>query len=158
MTSVRTVYLETTIVSYYVAWPSRDVVTLARQESTRQWWERTRKAYRNLISPAVLEEAREGDRDAARRRLNALAGIEVLEYSPEVDPLAGRLRSALRIPRRKSADAMHLAYAVHYEVEVLLTWNCEHLADAETQRRLADFTRQENLWLPVVCTPDQMRE
>ena len=153
---MRTVYLETTIVSYYVARPSRDVVTLARQEVTRQWWDKRRSAYRNLISPAVLEEAKAGDQEAARRRLNALAGIELLEYEPAIDPLAERLRRALRIPRRKGADALHLAYVVHYEIEILLTWNCEHLADAETQRRMADFVQHEWLWMPVVCTPEQM--
>jgi predicted nucleic acid-binding protein len=152
------VYLETTIVSYYVARPCRDVVALARQEVTRAWWERKRGAYHNLISPAVLEEAGAGDRDAARRRLDALGGIEILEYDPAIDSLAERLRSALRIPRRKGVDALHLAYVVYYEIDILLTWNCEHLADAETQRRLADFVRHENLWLPVICTPEQMRE
>jgi predicted nucleic acid-binding protein len=153
---MRTVYLETTIVSYYVARPSRDVATLARQEMTRDWWDKKRGAYRSLISPAVLEEAKAGDPDAARRRLNALEGIELLEYDTAIDPLAVRLRRALGIPRRKAADALHLAYAVRYEIEILLTWNCEHLAAAETQRRLADFAWQEQLWLPVICTPEQM--
>jgi predicted nucleic acid-binding protein len=153
---MRTVYLETTIVSYYAARPSRDVVTLARQQVTREWWENRRGALRNLISPAVLEEAQAGDRDAALRRLKALQGVEVLQYEPAVDPLAERLRRALGIPRRKGADALHLAYVVHYEIEILLTWNCEHLADAETQMRMADLARLEGLWLPVICTPEQM--
>jgi len=33
------VYIETSIVSYYVARPSRDLVTAARQQVTREWWE-----------------------------------------------------------------------------------------------------------------------
>jgi hypothetical protein len=39
---MRTVYLETTIVSYYMARPSRDLVIAARQQLTREWWDTLR--------------------------------------------------------------------------------------------------------------------
>ena len=32
-------YIETTIVSYVTAWPSRDVVIAGHQQITRQWWQ-----------------------------------------------------------------------------------------------------------------------
>lgn len=32
------VYIETTVVSYYTAWPSRDVVIAGHQQVTRDWW------------------------------------------------------------------------------------------------------------------------
>jgi hypothetical protein len=34
-----TVYIETTIVSYLTAWPSRDIIRLADQTITREWWQ-----------------------------------------------------------------------------------------------------------------------
>jgi hypothetical protein len=34
---MRTVYIETSIISYYAARPSRDLIALARQEITREW-------------------------------------------------------------------------------------------------------------------------
>jgi hypothetical protein len=42
---VRTVYLETSIISYLAARPSRDLVTAARQELTREWWARRRASF-----------------------------------------------------------------------------------------------------------------
>jgi hypothetical protein len=34
------VYLETTVISYLTAAPSRDIVQAAHQQITREWWER----------------------------------------------------------------------------------------------------------------------
>lgn len=33
------VYIETSVISYYTSQPSRDLVTAARQQVTREWWE-----------------------------------------------------------------------------------------------------------------------
>jgi hypothetical protein len=51
------VYLETTIVSYLTAWPSRDIVVAAHQQITREWWDR-RDRFDLFVSRAVLEEER----------------------------------------------------------------------------------------------------
>lgn len=41
-----TVYVETSIVSYLAAHPSRDLVTAARQQITHTWWrERRQQGY-----------------------------------------------------------------------------------------------------------------
>jgi hypothetical protein len=32
------IYLETSVVSYYTSKPSRDIIVLAHQEITREWW------------------------------------------------------------------------------------------------------------------------
>ena len=153
---MRTVYLETTIVSYYVARPSRDLIIAAKQQLTREWWEGNHKGDRLVVSPVVLDEAREGDAEAAARRAQMLAGLEVLPVSAEVDPLAVELGRAIRLPATKSADAFHLAYAIVYKVDCLLTWNCAHFVNALTRRRLYDYCRRNDLWLPVVCTPEEM--
>ena len=57
-------YLETTIVSYLAASPSRDIVIAGHQQITREWWER-RNRFELLVSEAVVEEATRGD--AAQR-------------------------------------------------------------------------------------------
>ena len=42
---METVYIETTIVSYLVANPSRDAILAAHQQLTRQWWQDERMRY-----------------------------------------------------------------------------------------------------------------
>jgi hypothetical protein len=155
---MRTVYIETSIISYYAARPSRDLIALARQEITRDWWERGRTHWQLLISPVVIDEARRGDPVAAERRVAALAGMQVLEPLPAVSSLALRLKSALNLPDAKDLDAFHLAFAVHYRVECLLAWNFAHFANPTTERALADFVQSNGLWLPIMCTPEQLLE
>lgn len=153
---MRSVYIETTIASYLVAWPSRDVVILAWQELTREWWEKRPSDYRYVVSQVVLGEARGGDPVAAARRMEWLDPFDVLAPCGEIEALAVSIKAALALPESKVLDAFHLAYAVHYRVDYLLTWNFAHFANVETERALADYTRAENLWLPIICTPENM--
>ena len=37
------------------------------------------------------------------------------------------------MPRHDIRDAFHLAFASHYKLDFLLTWNCKHLANARKQ-------------------------
>ncbi len=156
MKKMRAVYLETTIVSYYVARPSRDLITAARQQMTREWWEGERGKYTLAVSPVVLAEAQAGDPAATRRRLDALTGCVVLQGSEEIDALADCIRAVLGIPEPKKLDAFHVAYAVFYRIPYLLTWNCAHLADPEVELKLARFCLGQDLWVPIVCTPEHM--
>ena len=149
-------YLETTIVSYLGARPSRDVIILAHQELTRKWWAEERQRYETFISPFVIEEASQGYPVAAAQRLHILSGIPPLAPREEVQSLASLVRHAAGLPSSAHGDALHLSYAIYYELDYLLTWNCAHLASRITLRRLADFTRNEDLWLPIVCTPEEM--
>ena len=51
------VYLETTIPSYLTSRPSRDLVTAAHQQITREWWDTRRHAFDLFVSQMVLDEA-----------------------------------------------------------------------------------------------------
>ena len=69
------VYVETSVISYYTARPSRDIVTAARQTITQEWWNEARRRYEIYISVLIVEEANAGDAVAAQRRSDALSGL-----------------------------------------------------------------------------------
>ncbi len=131
-----TLYLETTVPSYYVSRPSRDIVVLAHQEITRNWWERRLPFFDAFISPVVIEEARRGDPDQAHKRLSAVDGFPILEVTPYIEDLAEAYMRELSIPTRAIRDAAHLAFACGYGLDYLVTWNCAHIANAEIRRGL----------------------
>src|SRR6266705_1973766 len=55
-----TVYIETSIVSYLTARPSRDLLVAAHQQLTVAWWDEQRTCYELLTSQVVLAAARAG--------------------------------------------------------------------------------------------------
>jgi hypothetical protein len=67
-----TVYIETSIVSYLTARPSRDLLVAAHQQLTVTWWEQQRAHYDLFTSQVVLADARAGDPDAAQRRCSSV--------------------------------------------------------------------------------------
>jgi hypothetical protein len=152
------VYLETTVVSYLTARPSRDLIVRAHQQITRAWWRTRRSAFDLFISPLVLQEAGDGDPQAARRRLAALARIPVLAAVPGALAVANALRNRGPIPPRAAADAMHIAIAAAHGVEYLLTWNCAHIANAQMRPNIERLCREEGFEPPILCTPEELLE
>ena len=69
------VYVETSILSYLAARPSRDAVTAGRQVITRRWWETEREKYNLVVSEAVEAECERGDPGSEQQR-NAVESEE----------------------------------------------------------------------------------
>src|SRR5437868_6630394 len=99
------VYLETTVVSYLPARPSRDVVIAGHQQVTHEWWDTRRSGYDLCVSQLVLDEAGAGDAEAVQERL------VVLETTAEALELAKELLRAGALPPKAAGDALHIAVA-----------------------------------------------
>jgi hypothetical protein len=98
------VYVETTVPSYLTAWPSRDSVRAAHQQITREWWAH-RGAFELYASRLVVQECQAGDPQAAADRLAALAGVPLLEQTPEAASVAEALLRGVPLPAQAAADA-----------------------------------------------------
>lgn len=150
------VYLETTILSYLTARPSRDLVVAGHQQLTRDWWDQRRNLFHLYVSQLVVREAQSGDPDAAERRLLALKGIPLLEIGEEATELARGLVERGPIPTKATADALHIAIATANGLEYLLTWNMAHIANAELRPRIEQVCRASGYEPPVLCTPEEL--
>ncbi len=56
----KTVYIETSIISYLTARPSSDLLAAACQKATIDWWETQRQSFELFASDLVVEEAGRG--------------------------------------------------------------------------------------------------
>ena len=79
----KTVYIETSIVSYLTARPTSDLLVAAWQKTTVDWWDTQRKRLDLYTSDVTIEEAGRGNPEAAARRLEALSvlvGVEQRDH------------------------------------------------------------------------------
>lgn len=153
-----TVYIETTIVSYLTAWPSRDLVRAAHQQITREWWDTRRADFSLFASQLVVDEAADGDALAAAERLKPLANIPLLTYREPTLLLAGSLERALQLPPQARGDALHVAVCAANGIEYLLTWNCRHLANGVLAAKMEQACQVHGLTCPRMVTPEQLLE
>lgn len=148
-----TVYIETSIVSHATAWPSTDPLTAILQQQAKQWWAEERENYRLVTSQFVIDEAADGDADAARRRLEMLDEIPLLLPSEEVEVIAEELIRRSLMPAKAKLDALHVASAAAGGVDYLLTQNCKHIANAHVLPRVYDLLEELGLPRILICTP-----
>ena len=153
-----TVYIESTIVSYLAAKPSRDLIVAAHQQLTTEWWNLIRPQVDCFVSPFVIQEISAGDKEAANKRIEIVKDIKVLELNQEIQKIAQRYFDLLEIPEKARLDASHLAVAVWHEIDYLLSWNCRHIVSGRVKKVLEKINAQLNIKTPVLCTPEELME
>jgi predicted nucleic acid-binding protein len=154
----RTVYIETTIVSYLTAEPSRDLVIAGRQQATRDLWAKLASNFDAFVSALVLQEGGQGNPDQARKRLEAIASFPALDIDDEARALAERILSAKAIPEEQPEDALHIAVSAVNGIQVLVTWNFAHLNNPFTRMRIRAAVEEAGYQCPEICSPEELLE
>lgn len=149
-------YLETTIPSYLTAWPSGNAVIAGHQQTTREWWATCRERFDLHISQFVLDEAGDGDPEAARQRLDAIKGLPKLDITPRVTELAAALIAEGAVPAVAETDALHIAVAAVHGMNFIVTWNFRHIANATMEPLIREVCLRHGWHCPEICTPEQL--
>ncbi len=150
------VYIESSIVSYLVARPSRDEAMARRQRQTRDWWENRRGGFRLFSSRFALREVLRGEPTMARERAASLKQVVLLRTPHEVEILAQALVANGPLPGKARPDAIHIAVAAVSGLDYLLTWNCRHIANPRMYPTIQRICRVHGFEPPVLCTPDDL--
>jgi hypothetical protein len=150
------IYIESTIPSYVVARPARDLLQAARQQLTRDWWDLKRNKHDLFASQIVLDEIASGDAEVARQRLELVSQIALLDLTDDAHALTKDILRSGVLPPEADRDAAHIAPATIHEMDILLSWNCRHIANAVIQPRLRKLADAAGFILPVICTPEEL--
>jgi len=150
------VYIETSVVSYYTSRPSRDLITAARQEITREHWTRILDDFDCCVSILVVQEAEGGDPGAASARLEAIAGLPILQIDETAEELAKALVDDGPIPHEKAEDALHIALAARDGMSYLLTWNFTHIHNAKMELAIRHIVERHGFQCPVFCSIEEL--
>ncbi len=133
------VYIESSVISYLVSKPSRDIIVAGRQAITNDWWTNHRHRFELRISILVEEEIGRGDPSAASLRIEKISAIPSLSISDEATEIARLLLSQGVVPMGSEEDALHIGIASAQGVDYLLTWNCKHINNAETKAAITQL-------------------
>ncbi len=152
------VYIETSVISYYVSKLSKDLITAGHQIITLDWWEKAQPKHECYISPYVMQEISKGNPEMVTRRIKAVESFQSLALNKEVDALAKVYLKVVQPPEHAITDAYHLAIAAFYGIDYLISWNCTHIANGHIIKQLQKINVSSNIQTPVICTPEELME
>ena len=152
----KTVYIETTVVSYLTARPTSDLVGAAWQAITTDWWETQRRRFDLRTSEVTVGEAGRGDAEAGPGGWRPWRMSAFCRSRRRLTSCRRRWCGGGAVPERAETDALHLAVAAVHGVDYLLTWNCRHLDNAETKPVMRRICGECGYLMPEVCTPQEL--
>ncbi|OHD54985.1 MAG: hypothetical protein A2Y33_03185 [Spirochaetes bacterium GWF1_51_8] len=134
------IYLDTSIINFLFAEDAKDYKTV-----TEEFFNRYLDKYDVFISEIVYVEInRTQDESRKRQLLDTIErfGLEVYDsLTEEIESLADAYIVNSIIPHNKIEDALHVAFCVFYDFDILLSWNFKHLANIKKQAQINSLNK-----------------
>ena len=146
----KAVYLDSTVPSYM--FDNRESIQL-HCDITRKWWEEESNNFDVFVSLETIIELNKGNYPRKDEILEFVNKLEKLEPNPEIKNIINVYIQNTLMPKDELGDALHLAYASYYKIDFLLTWNCNHLANANKKQHIRILNNRMNLFVPEIITP-----
>ena len=146
------VYIETTIPSFYYEVRTEPEM-IARRNWTRAWWDSRRQGYQLVTSVAVVDESQAGTFPNQDQALALLIDISLVPVEPAIIEIVETYIQRMVMPRDPTGDALHLALASYHKCDFLLTWNVQHLANANKFSHIRRINALLGLFIPALVTP-----
>jgi hypothetical protein len=109
--------------------------------------------YNMVTSDAVLEELQDGKYPSQEQSLTLVRNLPRLEITSAVAEIVDSYFRHRLMPADPAGDALHLAICSYHKCEFLVTWNCQHLANANKFGHIRRVNTLLGLYVPVLATP-----
>jgi hypothetical protein len=149
----RKVYVETSVISYLTANASSPAAVYRQQQANLLW---DSEHFTPVISEIVLDEIGRGDAGQARKRINLVDGVLVLQTTEEASYLAQLLINRKALPAKAYTDALHIAITTTSHIPVIASYNFRHIAGAFSRRAIEHTLQQLGYVTPVIASPDEI--
>jgi len=106
-----------------------------------------------MTSPAVIDELERGEYPSRRDCLELIVGLPLLAVEPPIIEIVEAYIARHVMPADPAGDALHLALASFHRCDFLVTWNCEHLANANKFGHIRRVNTLLGLYVPTLVTP-----
>jgi hypothetical protein len=108
--------------------------------------------------PIVYQEEIIAGMQKAGRRKELLRDTALLVNNDEIASLTVQYMKHFKFPDKLYRDMYHIAFAVFYNMNYLLTWNFAHLANAHLKAQLRLFNQKNRLDIPEICSPEELND
>lgn len=156
------VYLDTSIINFLFATDAPE-----KMEITINFFKETVATQRidTWFSEALLQEVNQTKNDLKRRRLLGVLSdfpLNYLDLAPDEYDDAKKLSQvyldAKAIRKSKPFDALHIALATIYRMDVLASWNFKDLANIQSERKIQLINNAQGFYTPLrICNPMGVR-
>ena len=126
---------------------------VARRNWTREWWSLAFDRDELVIGPPVIAELERGEFPCRVDALNLVGTLPVLAITEPILEIVEAYIAHKVMPADPAGDALHLALASFHRVDVLLTWNCRHLANPNKMEHIRLINYELGLPMPILTTP-----
>lgn len=149
----KSIYLDATVPNYF--YDKRSGIE-AFVDITQKWWNGQKSAFELFTSDYTIAELTQSDYPNKNKIIKLVENIPVLESNDEIDDVAELYINQFVMPKGDYRDAYHLACASVMKIDFLLTWNCNHLANANKERHIQIINTKLGLHIPRILTPMQL--
>lgn len=132
------IYLDTSVINFLYA---DDVPEFRKVTEDFFAYVKEGERFDVYVSDVVINEIDKTNDRVKKQKLFSV--IELYELTKlladrdiEINTLAEIYLKKGVIPRSKLEDALHIAYAVVFEMDILLSWNFKHLANIKREREV----------------------
>lgn len=150
------IYLDTSAINFYFAQDAPE-----RMPVTREFFDEvlTKGKYEVCLSSLVIEELEKTSDLAHRARLLTFANqldAEVFTLTEEINQIADQFVTEGYIPVKYKEDAIHLAFALFYNVDYIVSWNFKHIVRPRTKEAVRIVAIKEGLKGTEILTPEEV--
>ena len=82
--------------------------------------------------------------------------LPLLESAPVIKDMVAYYLQHMIVPADGDGDARHLALATFHKCDILLTWNCRHLANANKSHHIRSLNQRLGYETPIITTPIEL--
>ncbi|MEW6606938.1 MAG: PIN domain nuclease [bacterium] len=152
-------YLDTSIINFAIA----DDISLEDREVTKKLCSEIKQGiYDGFISEVVLREISATENETKRKALlEFMRSIELeepLKVNEETVLLAEKYISEEIIPPAYRDDALHIALTTINDIDILVTWNFQHLIKHKTRVKVMGVNTLLGYKNIDICTPKEVVE
>jgi len=149
-------YLDTSVLNFYYA----DSSPKEKDATLELFREIKLGNYTAFISSAVLKEISQASETKQKALISLVEKYDLmpLEIDEEIENLANLYVKNKIIPQKYKEDAVHIAVAVINDLDVIVSWNFEHIVKLKTKLSVNGINKMEGYKEIEIYSPMEVIE